>query len=393
MNNYTIFDSNKLTSYVAERSLATPCYIYDKNILDATFSKASTALNKHFKNAFIHYAIKANHNAEIIKYAKKYNMGIDCVSGGEVQRALDEGVEPSHIVFAGVGKADWEIELALRADIFAFNSESAQEIEVINEFAKKQNKIAKICLRINPNIDAQTHHYISTGQFDDKFGIGFVETLEWLQSTAASLANIQIIGLHYHVGSQILKNSVFKELATTANEHITKLKNLNIKIEHINFGGGLGIDYDTPKDNPIADFDSYFATVADNFAFKDELTVHFELGRSLVARSGVLLSKVLFTKTTGNTDFAIIDAGMTELIRPALYQAKHKIVALAKDDNHLQPYHVVGPICESSDVFAKSLMLPNLVRGDLVAIYSAGAYGKVLASEYNLRPTVKEYFV
>ena len=335
MSNYTIFNSNKLTDYIIKSSLTTPCYMYDKDLLNATFSKATTALSKHFKNAVIHYAIKANHNAEIIKYARKYNMGIDCVSGGEVQRALDEGVESSHIVFAGVGKADWEIELALGADIFAFNSESAQEIEVINEFAKKQNKVAKICLRINPNIDAQTHHYISTGQFDDKFGIGFIETLEWLQSTASSLDNIQIIGLHYHVGSQILNNSVFKELTITVNEHIAKLKDLSIKIEHINFGGGLGINYDAPKDNPIADFDSYFATFADNFKFKEELTVHFELGRSLVAQAGALLSKVLFTKTTGNTDFAILDAGMTELIRPALYQAKHKIVALAKDDGHL----------------------------------------------------------
>ena len=388
-----VFDDASLTSYVIDNSLITPCYIYDRKLLDETFAVATKSFQKYFKNGQIHYAIKANHNPEIIKYAKKYSMGIDCVSGGEVQRALDEGVDPSHIVFAGVGKADWEIELALRADIFAFNSESAQEIEVINEFAKKQDKIAKICLRINPNIDAQTHHYISTGQFDDKFGIGFVEALEWLQVSASNLTNIEIVGLHYHVGSQILKNSVFKELANTANEHIYSLKKLHIKIEHINFGGGLGIDYDTPEKNSIADFDSYFATIADSFYFKDELTVHFELGRSLVAQAGVLLSRVLFTKTTGNTDFAILDAGMTELIRPALYQAKHKIVAIAKDDNHLQPYHVVGPICESSDVFAKNLMLPKLMRGDLVAIYSAGAYGKVLASEYNLRPTVKEYFI
>lgn len=393
MNNYTIFNDAKLAQYTLVNNISTPCYIYDKNLLDDTFSKASSALNKHFKNAFIHYAIKANHNPEIITYAKKYNMGIDCVSGGEVKRALDEGMKPSHVVFAGVGKADWEIELALQADIFAFNSESIQEIEVINELAKKQNKIAKICLRINPNIDAQTHHYISTGQFDDKFGIGFVETLAWLQSSASGLANIQVIGLHYHVGSQILKNSVFKELATTANEHVAKLKDLNINIKHINFGGGLGIDYLNPQENPIVNFDSYFAEIATNFGFKDELTVHFELGRSLVAQAGVLLSKVLFTKTTGNTNFVIIDAGMTELIRPALYQAKHKIVALAKDHSNLQPYHVVGPICESSDVFAKALMLPNLKRGDLVAIYSAGAYGKVLASEYNLRPTVQEYFI
>ena len=393
MNNYIIFNSNKLANYVSEHSLATPCYIYDKQLLHDTFTTAARALKKHFQNGQIHYAVNANHHREIIGFAKKHNIGIDCVSGGEVQRALDENVDPSHIVFAGVGKADWEIELALDADIFAFNCESIQEIEVINEFASQHNKIAKICLRINPNIDAQTHHYISTGQFDDKFGISFVETLAWLRSSAKNFANIQIIGLHYHVGSQILNNDVLKKLANTANEHIATLRGLDIQIKHLNFGGGLGIDYETPEKNPITDFDNYFATIADHFKFTDELTIHFELGRSLVAQVGMLLSKVLFTKTTGNTNFAILDAGMTELIRPALYQAKHKIVALVKDGNHLQPYHVVGPICESSDVFAKALILPSLIRGDLVAIYSADAYGKVLASEYNLCPTVREYFI
>ncbi|QLE79873.1 diaminopimelate decarboxylase [Francisella sp. Scap27] len=394
MNKFKIFDSKQLVKF-ADSGITTPCYIYDKNILDETFDTAKKAVDKHFANAVIHYAIKANHSTEIISYAKKYGMGIDCVSGGEVQRALNEGVLPSHIVFAGVGKADWEIELALDADIFAFNCESIEEIQIINKFAEAKKKKANICIRVNPDIDAQTHHYISTGQFDDKFGISFDMVEEFISKEASTLKNINIIGLHYHVGSQILNLNVFNDLAATVNNHLESLFDRGVEVKHINFGGGLGINYANPKENPIVDFDEFFRNIATDFKFKDTMAVHFELGRSLVAQSGILLSKVLFTKTTGNTDFVILDAGMTELLRPALYQAQHKIVALTNFENEQekQPYHIVGPICESSDVFAKHYPLPRSKRGDLVAIYSAGAYGKVLASEYNLRPTVKEYFI
>lgn len=394
MNKFKIFNNEQVIDFV-NSGITTPCYIYDKKLLDTTFAAAKKAVDKYFNNAVIHYAIKANHNASIINYAKKYGMGIDCVSGGEVQRALDEGVQPSHIVFAGVGKADWEIELALDANIFAFNCESIEEIKVINEFAREKQKKANICIRINPNIDAQTHHYISTGQFDDKFGISFDMVERFISEDASSFKNINIIGLHYHVGSQILNLNVFKDLTNTVNDHFETLLDKGIKIEHINFGGGLGIDYERPESAPIVDFDEFFKDIATDFKFKNSATVHFELGRSLVAQSGMLLSKVLFTKITGNTDFAIIDAGMTELLRPALYQAQHKIVALNNSENKYEkkPYHVVGPICESSDIFAKHYLLPALKRGDLVAIYSAGAYGKVLASEYNLRPVIKEYFI
>lgn len=321
-------------------------------------------------------------------------MGIDCVSGGEIKRALEQKVDSQHIVFAGVGKADWEIELAIDNDIFAFNSESLEEIQVINQIAQRKNKKVNICLRVNPNIDAQTHHYISTGQFDDKFGIAFVDILNWLKDEYRNFANINIIGLHYHVGSQILNYQVFQSLAITTNEHIKLLRQNDINIKHINFGGGLGIDYQNPQQNPIVDFDGYFARFREFFEYCDELTLHFELGRSLVGQSGVLVSQVLFNKVTQGTHFVIIDAGMTELIRPALYQAQHKIAALIDENiNQKQHYHIVGPICESSDVFAKYYQLPKLKRGDLLAIYSAGAYGKVLASEYNLRPSVQEYFI
>lgn len=394
MNKYIIFDNTKLLECISKNSLITPCYIYDLELLEDTFLNAKKSLDKNFKNAEIHYAIKANHNPKIVGIAKKYGMGIDCVSGGEIKRALEQKVDSQHIVFAGVGKADWEIELAIDNDIFAFNSESLEEIQVINQIAQRKNKQVNICLRVNPNIDAQTHHYISTGQFDDKFGIAFVDILNWLKDEYRNFANIKIIGLHYHVGSQILNYQVFQSLAITTNEHIRLLRQNDINIKHINFGGGLGIDYQNPQQNPIVDFDGYFARFREFFKYSDELVLHFELGRSLVGQSGVLVSQVLFNKVTQGTHFVIIDAGMTELIRPALYQAQHKIAALIDENiNQKQHYHIVGPICESSDVFAKYYQLPKLKRGDLLAIYSAGAYGKVLASEYNLRPSVQEYFI
>jgi diaminopimelate decarboxylase len=195
------------------------------------------------------------------------------------------------------------------------------------------------------------------------------------------------------VGSQIVNYDVFRELAETANRNIRQLSKLGVSIKHINFGGGVGVDYDDPRENPIVCFDTFFAEIADNFVNKNNLTVHFELGRSLVAQAGVLVSKVLFTKKPQDTNFAIIDAGMTELIRPALYDAQHQVESVDVNNTNMIPYCVVGPICECSDTFAKNLMLPKLSRGDLLSIYSTGAYGKVLASEYNLRPTVKEYFI
>ncbi|WP_150468141.1 diaminopimelate decarboxylase [Francisella sp. SYW-9] len=393
MKDYLIFDNKKLLDYIQKNCLKTPCYIYDTQLLEDTFYRAKQALNRSFKDAEIHYAIKANHNREIINFVKKHGMGIDCVSGGEIKRALECGVDPSRIVFAGVGKADWEINLAIDSDIFIFNCESIQETEVINEIARNKSKQVNICLRVNPNISAQTHHYISTGEFDDKFGIAFVDVLKWLDEDFANLKNINLVGLHYHVGSQILNHQVFQSLAITANKHVKQLRLKGIDIKHINFGGGLGVDYDNPKENIIADFESFFESFANFFEYCDDVKLHFELGRSLVSQSGILLSQVLFNKTTQETNFLIIDAGMTELIRPALYQAQHKIVGLVNDTPNKERYHVVGPICESSDVFAKYYPLPKLKRGDLIAIYSAGAYGKVLASEYNLRPEVKEYFI
>lgn len=393
MNNYSVFNHTKLIDFISSNQIATPCYIYDDNLLDDTFAAARKALDKNFKKAVIHYAIKANHNSEILKYVKKHGMGVDCVSGNEILRALENGIAASDIVFAGVGKADWEIDLALKSDIFAFNCESAEEVCVLNDFALAHNKTANICLRINPNIDAQTHKYISTGQFDDKFGISMTNAEMLITTKLDDLKNINVIGLHYHVGSQIVNYDVFRELAETANRNIIQLSELGVSIKHINFGGGVGVDYDNPRENPIVCFDTFFSEIAANFSNNNNLTVHFELGRSLVSQAGVLLSKVLLTKKTQDTNFAIIDAGMTELIRPALYDAQHKVESVGVENEQMTLYHIVGPICECSDTFAKGLVLPKLKRGDLIAIYSTGAYGKVLSSEYNLRPTVKEYFI
>ncbi|MED7789372.1 diaminopimelate decarboxylase [Francisella sp. 19X1-34] len=393
MKDYIIYDNKRLLGYIQKNSLKTPCYIYDTELLEDTFSSAKQALNKSFNDAEIHYAIKANHNSEIINFVKKHDMGIDCVSGGEIKRALECQVDPSRIVFAGVGKTDWEIELAIDSNVFIFNCESLEEIQVINKIAKNKSKQVNICLRVNPNIDAQTHRYISTGEFDDKFGIAFVDIIGWLEKDFTKLNNINLVGLHYHVGSQILNYQVFESLAVMTNKHVKELQQKGVDIKHVNFGGGLGIDYDNPKENAIVDFESFFKKIANFFEYCDDVKLHFELGRSLVGQAGVLLSQVLFIKTTQGTNFLIIDAGMTELIRPALYQAQHKIAALANDTTNKEHYHVVGPICESSDVFARHYLLPKLKRRDLIAIYSAGAYGKVLASEYNLRPKVKEYFI
>lgn len=392
MTQYKIFDNKYIKDFITLDNKNTPCYIYDTNLLKDTFDAASKALNKHFNNAHIHYAIKANTHPRIITLAKEYGMGIDCVSGGEILQALDNEITSNNIVFAGVGKTNQEIDIALDKDIFSFNCESIQEIEVINKRAKDKNKIASICIRINPNIDAKTHHYISTGQFDDKFGVSFLTTTEFLQTQLEKLKNIKFIGLHYHVGSQILDKTVFESLANTVNEHFEILLNLGIKVEHINFGGGLGIDYINPSKNPIVDFDNYFETFSKGFKFKNNVQIHFELGRSLVAQSGIIVSSVLFNKTTHLTNFLIIDAGMTELIRPALYQAKHHVESLSMDKN-IKKYHVVGPICESSDILAKNIELPETNRNDLIVIYSTGAYAKVLSSQYNLRPSAPEYFI
>ena len=369
----------------------TPFYFYDLELLKSTLDAAKTAADK--RNFHIHYALKANFNDQILAIIQSKGFGADCVSGNEVEKSIEIGFPVDQITFAGVGKSDKEIISALKHKIFAFNVESIQELEVINELAEQVGEKANVSLRINPNVDAHTHHYITTGLDENKFGVPNSE-LEKAAAVIKNCQNINLIGLHFHVGSQITDMNVFKSLCIKVNEWKNFFEERGTYIKVINVGGGLGVDYKNPDENPIPDFEAYF-DVFDKFLERTaQHEVHFELGRALVAQCGTLVSKVLYTKSGVKKNFLILDAGMTELMRPALYQAYHKIEKIGEisvQDKTLN-YDVVGPICESSDCFGKEVELPVSKRGDLIAIRTAGAYGEVMASNYNLRNEIRHYF-
>ena len=368
--------------------LKTPFYYYDMNLLRATLSTIQKEIGKH--EAFeVHYAIKANANPKVLRAIRQAGFGADCVSGGEIEAALKAGFPANKIVFAGVGKSDWEINLGLKSDILCFNVESIPELEVINQLAKQLNKIARIALRINPDVGAHTHANITTGLAENKFGIAMSD-MEIVIEHAMQLSNVRFVGLHFHIGSQILDMGDFQALCNRINDIQIQLERHNILVDSINVGGGLGIDYQHPNRMPMADFKSYFDTYARQLKLRPGQTLHFELGRAIVAPMGTLISRTLFIKEGGHKKFCIIDAGMTDLIRPALYQAYHKIENLSSEEP-VEPYDVVGPICESSDVFAKQIDLNRSHRGDLIAIRSAGAYGEIMASRYNCRPLPQGY--
>ncbi|MGV6943907.1 diaminopimelate decarboxylase [Sphingobacterium kyonggiense] len=372
------------------KSLETPLYYYDMELLANTLDAAKSAADKY--GFHIHYALKANFNDRILQLIQSKGFGADCVSGNEVQKSLDMGFPASQITFAGVGKSDKEIILALKENIFAFNVESIQELLIIDELAGKIGVKANISLRINPNVDAHTHHYITTGLDENKFGVPNSE-LENAAAVLRSCENVNLLGLHFHVGSQITDMNVFKSLCVKVNEWKSWFEERGTTIKVLNVGGGLGVDYYQPDTNPMPDFNAYFE-VFDKFLERNpNQEVHFELGRALVAQSGTLVSRVLYTKSGVKKNFLILDAGMTELMRPALYQAYHKIEKLGDSSDAQQiNYDVVGPICESSDCFGKEVELPYAERGDLIALRTAGAYGEVMASRYNLRDEIRYLF-
>lgn len=361
----------------------TPFYLYNLNLLQQTLDAAKTASQKY--GYHVHYAMKANCDNKVLDIISKSGFGADCVSGNEILKAVEAGFPKSNIAFAGVGKTDEEINIGLDYDIFTFNCESIQEIEVINELAEKKGKIAPIALRINPNVNANTHKYITTGLEENKFGINRWE-FETILKVIETSKNIKLTGLHFHIGSQIVDLSSYRSLCIKVNEIQNWFIENNILLDHINVGGGLGIDYYQPDINPIVDFEGFFAIFNDFLELQPHQELHFELGRSLVGSIGDLITKVLYIKNGQRTNFAITDAGMTELIRPALYQAYHKIENITKQ---MEPcdhfYDVVGPICESSDCFGKRVKLPLSERGDIIAIRCVGAYGEVMANNYNLR--------
>ena len=364
------------------KKIETPFYYYDCDLLRETLQAINKELKK-YENFIVHYAIKANANAKVLNIIQQTGMGADCVSGGEIQRCLDCGFPADKIVYAGVGKSDWEINLGLDHDIFCFNVESVAELEVINELAVKKGKIANVCFRINPDVGAHTHEKITTGLAENKFGIAMQDMLPTILE-ASRMSNIHFIGLHFHIGSQLLEMTDFRHLCSRINEIQDGLEQENIKIKNINVGGGLGIDYDNPDNHPIPDFKSYFYTFARYLKLREGQKLHFELGRAVVGQMGSLITRTLYVKQGMAKQFAIVDAGMTDLIRPALYQASHKIENLSSEEP-LHAYDVVGPICESSDVFAKGIELNTVHRGDLIAMRSAGAYGEIMASQYNCR--------
>lgn len=367
----------------------TPFYYYDVQLLQATLDAILHEV-KHYPNFHVHYALKANANPTLLRIIQRAGLGADCVSGGEVQRAIDTGFPAKKIVYAGVGKSDEEIRLALRHDIFCFNVESIAELQIINELSVEEGKIARVCLRINPDVEAHTHTHIITGMAENKFGIALSDMLKVVE-LATQLSNISFQGLHFHIGSQITDMQDFVNLCQRINEIQHQLNQQNIYPTVINVGGGLGVDYQSPEKNPIADFKTYFQVFTKHLQLHPNQSLHFELGRSIVAQCGDLITRVMYVKQTASKQFAIVDAGMTELIRPALYQAKHKIVNLTSQSKQLERYDVVGPICESSDVFDKDLLMPITQRGDLIGIRTAGAYGESMASTYNCRSLPKSY--
>lgn len=376
--------------------IQTPFYYYDRALLQQTLDTINHEASK-YAGFRVHYAVKANVDPTVLSIINAAGLGCDCVSGGEVETCLRNGFPADKVVFAGVGKADWEINLALDADIACFNVESVPELDVINELAGAKGKVARVAIRVNPNVDAHTHKYITTGLSENKFGIS-MEMLDMVVHHALGLKNISLEGLHFHIGSQLLEFEPFTMLCNRINDLQNRLEEQGVKLKSINVGGGLGVDYVQPDANPVPDFATFFKNYADNIKLRNGQELHFELGRSVVCQCGSLISRVLYVKEGLNKKFVILDAGMSDLIRPALYQAHHNIenitvqaaagvesAGLIEAGVEMEKYDVVGPICESSDCFGTDEVLPVTKRGDLVALRSAGAYGQIMASNYNCR--------
>ena len=370
------------------QQLRTPFYYYDTELLRKTLQTINDEAGKH-EGFVVHYAVKANANPQLLRIIRQAGLGADCVSGGEIEASIKAGFPASKIVFAGVGKSDWEINLGLDNDIFCFNVESIPELEVINDLATQKGKVARVAFRLNPNVGAHTHANITTGLAENKFGIAMRDMMSVIEE-ASQMEHVKVVGLHFHIGSQILDMGDFEALCNRVNELQDELERHRIIVEHINVGGGLGVDYQHPNRVPIPDFKAYFDTYAKKLRLRPGQTLHFELGRAVVAQCGSLLTRTLYIKKGAVKQFCIVDAGFTDLIRPALYQAYHKIENITSEEP-AQTYDVVGPICESTDVFAKQIDLNGCRRGDLLAIRSAGAYGEIMASQYNCRSLPKGY--
>lgn len=373
----------------AMQAVPTPFYYYDMDLLHSTLDAINQQIEGYpYK---VHYAIKANGNHRIISEIANAGIGADLVSGREIQAACNAGFNPQEMTYSGVGKTDWEIRLGLEKEIGCFNVESVPELEVINVLAGEMGKTARVALRINPDIDAHTHKYITTGTAEDKFGIP-LEDMETVVHQAIEFPHIELLGLHFHIGSQITSMRPYVMLCETVNHIQEHFEQQGIRFQMINMGGGLGVDYSAPDDHLIPDFKQYFDIFKQHLHPRPGQQFHFELGRSIVCQCGSLICRTIFIKENRNKKFAIVDAGMTDLIRPALYQAHHEIQNLTSSDTDIDTYDIVGPVCESSDVFSRDCHLPITRRGDLIAIRSAGAYGESMSSTYNMRSLPQSIF-
>ena len=371
-----------LSRQVAEKlaKYETPFYLYDIGLLDQTLESLMSIASKY--NYKIHYAIKANYDARLLQIIRKHGVGIDCASGNEVRCAIEAGFDPKSIVYAGVGKRDKEIRYAIEQNILAINCESIEELDLVNELAAEAGKVVNIALRVNPDIDPKTNHCIDTGQADSKFGISYEEILDSVEHIR-SLKNVDVIGMHIHIGSQIRELHVFENMCNKVNVIVENLTKLGFEIEFVDVGGGLGINYDMPENEPIPNFASVFAIIKQHLKVGNR-EVHFEFGRSIIGQCGELITKVLYNKTTATgRRLVIVDGSMTELIRPALYGSYHNIENITSTAESRLKYTIVGTACESTDVFDENVSLPITKRGDLLTIKSAGAYGMSMASRYN----------
>ena len=371
-----------LSRQVAEKlaKYETPFYLYDIGLLDQTLESLMSIASKY--NYKIHYAIKANYDARLLQIIRKHGVGIDCASGNEVRCAIEAGFDPKSIVYAGVGKRDKEIRYAIEQNILAINCESIEELDLVNELAAEAGKVVNIALRVNPDIDPKTNHCIDTGQADSKFGISYEEILDSVEHIR-SLKNVDVIGMHIHIGSQIRELHVFENMCNKVNVIVENLTKLGFEIEFVDVGGGLGINYDMPENEPIPNFASVFSIIKQHLKVGNR-EVHFEFGRSIIGQCGELITKVLYNKTTATgRRLVIVDGSMTELIRPALYGSYHNIENITSTAENRLKYTIVGTACESTDVFDENVSLPITKRGDLLTIKSAGAYGMSMASRYN----------
>lgn len=378
-------------------TLETPFYYYDMAVLTDTLravNKERSEVEGPMAPFAVHYAVKACSTPAVLQTIAQAGLGADCVSGGEVRAAIEAGFSADKIVFAGVAKSDREIRYALEQGIFCFNVESMEELEVISSLASEMGVRARVCLRVNPNINAHTHDKITTGLSENKFGI----PMRFLNEAVAlcyRLPAIDFLGLHFHIGSQITDMTPFVHLAQRINELVAEVEQMTCKdpegkavqpvVRHINVGGGLGILYEHPNHFPIPDFKAYFDTWRSHLHLRADQQVHCELGRSIVAQCGNLITRVLYVKKGENKQFVIVDAGMNDLIRPAMYGAFHRVENITHPEKEEQLYDIVGPVCESSDVFVENYRIAAVQRGDLLAMRSAGAYGETMASQYNLR--------